>query len=119
MSTADGFVYDYQGTPARYRGEGFLYVIGFTPARIKVGRTNQPNARISTHVRYGRGILGTDPQVWVSEPHQGFKANERALLAWCRIEAGTQDRSEWFDLPFKKVVRAAKQQLTELQQQAA
>jgi hypothetical protein len=107
MSAADGFVYDYRGTPARYRGEGFLYVIGFTPTRIKVGRTNQPNARISTHIRYGRGILGTDPQVWVSGPHSDYKANERALLEWCRAKANAEDRSEWFDLGFNKVVRVA------------
>lgn len=103
----DGHIYGHEGTPARHRGEGFLYVVGFTPTSLKVGRTNQPNARISSHIRYSRGILGTDPQVWISEPHTNYKATERELLAWCRSEVGTTDRKEWFDLPFEDVVAAA------------
>jgi hypothetical protein len=103
----EGHVFDYRGTPARYRGEGFLYVIGFTGTRIKVGRTNQPNARISSHIRAGRGILGIDPHVWVSEPHENYKANERTLLSWCRERVQTTDRGEYFDLPFREVVQRA------------
>ena len=103
----EGYVYEHKGTPARYRGEGFLYVVGFTETRIKVGRTNQPNSRLSSHIRAGRGILGIDPFVWVSEPHENYKASERALLSWCRERVGTKDRIEYFDIPFREVVQRA------------
>ena len=88
--------------------EGHIYLVEFGPARIKVGRTASPKARIAAHVRAGRQLDRPVTRLWVSPPHSAYCENERALLRTCREFSGFAPnwRGEYFPIEAERVMSA-------------
>lgn len=66
------------------RGQGSLYVISFTDAITKVGRSVQPNVRILAHVAEAARRGAQVSQLWQSPPQPRAKWIENQLIAFAR-----------------------------------
>lgn len=76
--------------------EGRIYVVEFSNAIIKVGRTANPQRRIATHSATAEPMGVHVDRVWLSEVHANFEANERGLIQFGQSARGEQIRSEYF-----------------------
>jgi len=60
--------------------DGYVYVLEFSTGIVKIGKTRNPRARIATHVEDAKKFGATVDQLWLSEWHENYSDNERALL---------------------------------------
>ena len=91
---------------------GFVYVIEFSNGTVKVGRTENPDSRMSAHAAAGKkfGALITDK--WLSPQHSEWLANETRLKGIAAELGGTVAAQEYFTgVGFADVVARA-QELT-------
>ena len=87
----------------------FIYVVEFSTGILKVGFSNEPNQRIAAHRVESRRFRADVLRTWVSPAHEGGKANEHALIAWCSRSGINETGNEYFrDVEFDDVVAYAK-----------
>lgn len=96
-------VFDVQG---RHQ---FVYVLQFSSGTVKVGQTKSPESRLSQHAEEARRHGCTVVQSWVSPPHVGHGANEKALIKFCATRWAKATGSEYFaGASFEQTVEYAK-----------
>lgn len=61
---------------------GQLYVIEFSTGVIKVGMSRNADRRLVQHKADAGRYFIQIVERWVSDLHEGFRANERALIKW-------------------------------------
>lgn len=96
------------GSGAVIRGQGYLYIVGFSTGAIKVGQTVEPRKRLRDHRRdaLAFGVYVVD--LWVSEAHANYLANEVALLRLC-LTIGPCAKQEYFHtVGFERAVELTK-----------
>lgn len=104
-----------------YGHDGYVYVLEFSTGIVKVGKTRNPRACIATHVDDARKFGATVDQLWLSEWHENYSDNERALLRALGGDSVAHG-NEYLRISFMDAVDAAKRlSLTVLteQEQAA
>ncbi len=76
---------------------GYVYVIAFDNGMVKVGRTQDTNARFNSHEQIARsfGLKVTDR--WESPRHGGWLENEQALMRLARELGGMPTTPEYFN----------------------
>jgi hypothetical protein len=87
--------------------DGHLYVIEFSTGLVKVGRTEIPKNRLTTHAKNAKAHGVDVARSWVSDRHAGHSISERQLIRFC-AKIGTRVTGEHFSgLDFGMTCRAA------------
>jgi hypothetical protein len=96
--------------PARFQnppgvaGEGYIYVVEFTTGTVKVGQTEDPRQRLTTH-QIEAGVFGVGVAAyWISPAHRNFKVNETLLIAECRKVSRRSRREYYHELGYDAAV---------------
>ncbi|MET8381587.1 hypothetical protein ABZV14_01135 [Streptosporangium canum] len=95
---------------------GHIYVIELSNGTIKVGQTEYPHQRLSTHRRGALRFGLTVVREWCSSRHLAFLANEKRLISFCKESGGeyaTGRRSEYFTGLDFTIIQAFAEQLAE------
>lgn len=71
----------------------YLYVIEFQNGTVKVGRTTNPDKRLSDHRSTGKALGVPVTRAWVSDAHEGSEATEQMLL---NVLGQATEGREWF-----------------------
>lgn len=92
MSTAKPFWVPWPTHPPASGQGGFVYVLLFEMSGglkiVKVGRTQVPRRRVSSHALYAERFGGRLVQGWLSVPHITWERTEKALIANALCMAG-------------------------------
>jgi hypothetical protein len=76
---------------------GYLYVIQFDCDVIKVGKTVDPNGRMTQHISEAFAFRASPVKVWFSTPHAGYDASESTLIAYVTRDGDSRKvRREYF-----------------------
>lgn len=59
-----------------------LYVVSFSSGTVKVGRTSTVSSRLRTHIRNAAVHGHSTEDLWISEAHDNYAANEKALIRY-------------------------------------
>lgn len=84
----------------------FVYVVGFSNGRVKVGYTETPMRRLTEHRADARRFGIDVVDVWVSPEHWGARLNERLLIRGCS-EIASEGMGEYFSMSFSTAVEIA------------
>jgi hypothetical protein len=60
--------------------DGYIYAVEFSLGIVKVGRTNNPRARLYQHEKTVCCFGGSVTRAWFSSAHRNWRENERILL---------------------------------------
>lgn len=63
--------------------EGFVYVIAFASGTIKVGKTQRPKTRLTSHRSTARMTSTHIESAWFSPRHRQWNENEDRLISFC------------------------------------
>lgn len=92
---------------ARYRDEGYLYVIEFGSGLTKIGRTTQPERRFHEHAKSAEKRGDKIVRSWLSRDHPWHCKSETELVRYC-VRLGTQIEREYFEgLDFRTACEVA------------
>lgn len=97
------------GRTKRLDPDGYVYVFEFSTGHTKVGQTNNPRQRLSSHTHDATKMGATVARYWFSPIHRGYRDTERLLIA-AAAELGTRlSGREYFEgCPFDELVEVAK-----------
>lgn len=85
--------------------EGYVYVLLFMNGTVKVGRTTNPTARITSH-RHDADAHGNPlTNYWVSKKLVNMEEAEHRLIAYCQDRGTCVAGKEWFRaVPYMELV---------------
>lgn len=87
---------------------GYVYVIEFSNGVIKVGRTQNPEGRLSAHRGNARKFGAQVTNSWVSPLHEDWRENEHRLIGIAWALGGEVRGEEYFTgAAFDAMVRGA------------
>lgn len=82
--------------------KGYIYVIGFSTGRVKVGRSTSPRQRVGHQVTAAKGIGVEVENIWLSVYHLGYAENEATIL-----NALNSPKSEYVNTSYDEVIKIA------------
>lgn len=88
---------DLSKVPGATERGGYVYVIAFGNALVKVGKTRNARSRIGDHRKDGRMFGQVLTDCWVSPAHDGWEENEQALMSLACELGGVPLSPEYFN----------------------
>jgi hypothetical protein len=80
---------------------GHIYVVEFTSGVVKVGKSTEPEKRISAHSKFAEIHGGSIRTAWISRELVGFNGAERELIKLCSQISAPVFGREYFDIPYR------------------
>lgn len=88
-----------------------IYVVEYSFDAVKVGYTSRPRQRLYAHDLAARQLGIQVTRLWLSEPHENARMNEKRLIRFCAEHSQRttgSDHGEYFSsLPFEAVCNFA------------
>ncbi len=88
---------DLSEVPGATEHGGYVYVIAFSNALVKVGKTRHARARLGDHRKDARMFGQTLTDCWVSPVHDCWEENEQALMTLAGGLGGVPLSPEYFN----------------------
>lgn len=99
---------DLPGRDKSLDPDGYIYVIQFSTGHIKVGQTNNPRQRLSSHTHDAAKMGAAVSQFWFSAPHRDYRKTESRLIdAMSAVGRRLSGREYYADCDFAAAVQLA------------